>query len=79
MCECKGKTKQVVFQGEVYTVPVWVRYITRDGNGSVDGWETEPMYRIPAKEWEHKSKNPGRSLCLVHPPRYDSFGSLTKV
>lgn len=38
----KEETKQITFEGRTYTVPTWVRWVTRDEDGEVRGYEDKP-------------------------------------
>lgn len=35
-------TKQIIFEGRSYTVPVWVEWVARDEDGSIYGYDLEP-------------------------------------
>ena len=38
----KEETKKVTFEGRTYTVPTWVRWVARDEDGEVCGYEDRP-------------------------------------
>jgi hypothetical protein len=38
----KEETKQITFEGRTYTVPTWVRWVARDEDNEVRGYEDKP-------------------------------------
>ena len=36
-------TKQITFEGREYTVPAWVEWVARDGDGTLAGYENSPV------------------------------------
>jgi hypothetical protein len=37
------ETKQITFEGLPYTVPTWVKWVARDEDGEIIGYETRPI------------------------------------
>jgi hypothetical protein len=70
----KEETKQITFEGQTYTVPTWVKYVARDEDGYVGGYENKPLINA----WNEWVSDEGESLRLE---REDTSwrDSLTRV
>ena len=56
-------TKKITFEGQTYEVPVWVKWVARDDDGQITGYETKPIHNrlqwyIPQRQ------STGRNFCL---------------
>ncbi len=71
----KEETKQITFEGRTYTVPTWVKWVARDEDGEVVGYEDKPTrYRV---DWHFPIGATGRSIPLGWNAHWEN--SLTEV
>lgn len=43
--------RSVMFQGQMYNVPEWAKYVAKDDNGDVYAYGTKPEYRSDRGDW----------------------------
>ena len=48
--------KEVYYSAVNYSVPVWVRFLTTDGNGDICGHENQPVLNYGIECWESKGR-----------------------
>ncbi len=75
MSTATEETKQITFEGVTYTVPTWVKWVAKDSNLEIWGYNNLP--RLEKGEWVvdmFVSK-----VCLVHGGCDDWEDSLTEV
>lgn len=68
------QTKQITFEGQTYTVPVWVKWVARDESGYVFGFDKKPRRYSINNRWEVSIKNKA-----VRIDYYDWRQSLAEV
>jgi hypothetical protein len=49
----KEETKEITFEGKAYTVPTWVRWVSRDENGEV--WGSDNIFYASRSYWINTS------------------------
>lgn len=49
-------TKEIVFEGVTYTVPVWVKFVARDHNKAIWGYENKPRKDFEENCWGGNGK-----------------------
>jgi hypothetical protein len=69
-------TKKIIFEGQTYEVPVWVRWVARDADGEITGYETQPIERSVQWYVPH-SQSSGRNFCIGWATDWED--SLTEV
>lgn len=59
------ETKTVIYMGQQFTAPVWVKFIAADSGGGVFGYENKPKeYRFPATGNVIYTNESGRAAVL---------------
>lgn len=67
------QTKQITFEGNTYTVPVWVKWVARDESGQICGYDL-----APERFWDGFMHPSGGKWISIYNPS-DWRDSLTEV